>query len=158
MCRHAHAILDSLSRRDIYKEALTTVRFSTREIDRLEDASRAWLVSGLIDELKSFLVKKRSVAMNNAGLKLIRGAQEAVEYLTELYNQTRFIKAELLLGKVDKLRSLLRVTSAEKKVRFIGGMQEITMKSDLEFWPFENEYWEDELGGYVFDIVSSCKK
>lgn len=156
--RHAHAILDSLSRRDIYKEALTTVRFSTRELDRLEDASRVWLISGLTDELKSFLVKKRSVAMNNAGVKLIRGAQEAVEYLTELYNQTRFIKAELLLGKVDKLRSLLRVTSAEKKVRFIGGMQEVTLKSDLEFWPFENEYWEDELGGYVYDIVSSCKK
>ena len=156
--RHAHAILDSLSRRDIYKEALTTIRFATREIDRLEDASRMWLVSGLIDELKTFLVKKRSVAMNNAGVKLIRGAQESVEYLTELYNQTRFIKAELLLGKVDKLRSLLRVTAAEKKVRFIGGMQEITIKSDLEFWPFEGEYWEDELGGYVYDIVSSCKK
>ena len=156
--KYAHSILDSLSRRDIYKEALTTIRFSTREIDRLENASRAWLVSGLIDELKSFLAKKRSVAMNNAGVKLIRGAQESIEYLTELYNQTRFIKAELLLGKVDKLRLLLRVTSAEKKVRFIGGMQEITMKSDLEFWPFENEYWEDELGGYVYDIVSSCKK
>ena len=156
--RRAQPILDALSRRDIYKEALTTVRFSTRELERLESASRMWLVSGLIDDLKVFLMKKRSVAMNNAGVKLIRGAKNSVSYLSELYNQTRFIKAELLLGKVDKLRSLLRVSVAEKKVKFIGGMQEVSLKSDLEFWPFEGEYWEDELGGYVYNLVSSCKK
>ena len=156
--RHAHAIIDSLSRKDIYKEALTTVRFSTRELERLEDASQLWLRSGLIDELKVFLARKRKVAMGNAGAKLIEGARESVEYLTELYNQTRFIKAELLLGRVDKLRSLLKVHTAEKKTHFIGGMKELARKSELEFWPFENEYWEDELGGYVYDIVSSCKK
>ena len=63
-----------------------------------------------------------------------------------------------MLGRVDKLRSLLRVSTAEKKANFIGGMREIARKSELEFWPFEEEYWEDELGGYVYDIVSSCKK
>ena len=156
--RNAHVVIDSLSRRDNYKEALTTVRFSTRELERLENANQLWLRSGLIDDLKAFLIKKRSISMSSAGAKLLEGARESIEYLTELYNQTRFIKAELLLGRVDKLRSLLKVSSAEKKANFIGGMREIARKSELEFWPFEEEYWEDELGGYVYDIVSSCKK
>ena len=77
-------MVDSLSRRDIYKEALTTVRFSTRELERLESANQLWLRSGLIDDLKAFLIKKRSVSMSSSGAKLLEGARESIEYLTEL--------------------------------------------------------------------------
>ncbi|MEY2987598.1 MAG: hypothetical protein RJB13_1119, partial [Pseudomonadota bacterium] len=36
------------------------------------------------------------------------------------------------------------------------GMKELDLKRQLEFWPFEQEYWEDELGAYVYNIDSRC--
>jgi hypothetical protein len=37
-------------------------------------------------------------------------------------------------------------------------MQELNVTQDLEYWPFEGEYWEDELGGYVYNLDSKCNK
>ena len=37
-------------------------------------------------------------------------------------------------------------------------MEELKIDQKLEYWPFEGEYWEDELGGYIFNINSQCSK
>jgi hypothetical protein len=35
-------------------------------------------------------------------------------------------------------------------------MQKLNINQTLEFWPFEGEYWEDELGFYVYNMASRC--
>ena len=96
--------------------------------------------------------------MTDAGLRLYRQAVGFYKYLVELSNQTKLITAELLLGKVDALRAQLNIETAPKKDSFIGGMQTLQIGQDLEYWPFEGEYWEDELGGYVYNVASKCPK
>ena len=64
----------------------------------------------------------------------------------------------MVLGRVDALRAQLKVGTADKKANFIGGLQSLNVTQDLEYWPFEGEYWEDELGGYVYNIESLCAK
>ena len=44
----------------------------------------------------------------------------------------------------------------ESDANFIGGLQELKVGQDLEYWPFQGEYWEDELGGYVYNVNSKC--
>ena len=61
------------------------------------------------------------------------------------------------MGKISKLRGKLNIKSGEEnKVNFIGGLQELKVGQDLEYWPFQGEYWEDELGGYVYNVNSLC--
>jgi hypothetical protein len=31
------------------------------------------------------------------------------------------------------------------------------LNQTLEYWPFEGEYWEDELGFYVYNLDSLCR-
>lgn len=155
--RSAWAIFDHLSRTDIYRESGNTIRFADSESARISRAPRKWQASGLLDELNAFLSDKKKAARSSAGSRLFSLGKEYYDYLIDLSNQTKFINAEMLLGKVDALRSKLKAgASVKKKSNFIGGMKSLDVGQDLEYWPFEGEYWEDELGGYVYNISDEC--
>jgi hypothetical protein len=157
--RNAWDIVDSLSRTDRYNEAGSTIRFADRELARLSRAPVSWSGVGLTDELSDFLSKKKEAAGSGVGKALYDQAVDSYKYLMDLSNQTKMINAEMLLGKIDKLRSRLNIANQPgKKESFIGGMQPLSVGQDLEYWPFEGEYWEDELGGYVFNIGDACGK
>jgi hypothetical protein len=156
--RRAWAILDALSRTDVYKEAGNTVRFADNELARLSRYSGVWSQNGLQDEISSFLRNKKTAAVNDAGKRLYEKATGYYAYLKDLSDQTYGINTEMVLGRVDALRSQLKVGTADKKANFIGGLQTLNVSQDLEYWPFEGEYWEDELGGYVYNIESLCSK
>ncbi len=156
--KEAHPILDSLARTDVYKEAGNTIRFTDNELARLTRYNGRWGSSGLQDELSSFLRNKKASAVKDAGKRLFDKGTGYFAYLKELSDQTIGINTEMVLGRVDALRAKLKVGTADKKANFIGGLQELNVSQDLEYWPFEGEYWEDELGGYVYNIDSICGK
>jgi hypothetical protein len=150
-------ILDSLSRTDTYRDASQTISFADAETAKLSRAPSKWKSTGLIDELNDFLSKKKFAAANDSGRRMLNNARGSFSYLQDLSNQTRFINLDMQLGKIDKLRAELNVTqSNDKNVNFIGGLQELEVGQDLEYWPFQGEYWEDELGGYVYNLDSKC--
>src|SRR5690606_28159623 len=111
----------------------------------LRNLSGRWVSVGLRDELARFLNGKKEAAIRDAGKRLYRQAAAQYAYLQELSKQTELINAELLLTKVDILREKLQVGTADRKANFIGGMEELKIGQDLEYWPFEGEYWIDEL-------------
>jgi len=149
-------ILDALSRSDFYKEAGNTIRFSDNEIARLSQQKGRWASSGLAEELSDFLSKKKALAISDSGRRLVEKARGYYGYLKELSDQTQLINAELVLGRVDAFRKQLNVGTAEARAQFIGGLQALVVGEELEYWPFEGEYWEDELGHYVYNIDSKC--
>jgi hypothetical protein len=154
--REAWPLFDALSRTDAFREGAIAVRNSDSELARLSRYGVKWSSSGLQEELREFLGKKKAVAADEAGRKLYQKLSKQRDYLKELSRQTEFINAEMLLNRVDALRASLRVTTADKRINFIGGFQTLNLSQELEYWPFQGEYWEDELGYYVYNLDSSC--
>ena len=153
--RDAVEIIKKLSYVDAYKGARDTMRFADRELDILR-RYRKWEASGLLNSLQSFLQSKKSAAVSNAGRLMYREGATYYTQLLELSNQTKLIVAEMQLGKLAKLRSLISVGQDDKRIEFIGGLQKLNINQTLEYWPFEGEYWEDELGFYVYNMESLC--
>lgn len=153
--RKAEEIVKKLSQVDSFKEAMDTIRFSDRELNALRNY-REWQASGLLDSLNQFLESKKSAAVLDAGQRMYREGATYYTTLLELSNQTKLIVAEMQLGKLASLRALIKVTGEDRKTQFIGGMQKLNINQTLEFWPFEGEYWEDELGFYVYNMASRC--
>ena len=153
---NAEQVLKKLSLVDSYKEARDTIRFSDRELDALGSYKGRWGSSGLLDTLEKFLKDKKGIAVRDAGRRLWEFASTFYAQLLELSSQTKMIVAEMQLGKIDVLRSKIGVNSQKQRVEFIGGMQELNIRQELEYWPFEQEYWEDELGYYVYNLESQC--
>ena len=156
--KKAEQVIKKLSSIDAFKGARDTIRFADRELDQLR-GYRKWRGSGLLDSLKSFLSSKKRAAISSAGRLMYKEGTSYYTQLLELSNQTKLIVAEMQLGKLAKLRSLISVSKENKKrVEFIGGLQKLNINETLEYWPFEGEYWEDELGFYVYNLESQCKK
>ncbi|MEI6397175.1 MAG: hypothetical protein WCO71_00250 [Pseudomonadota bacterium] len=154
--RSAWSILDALSRSDAYKESARAVRYSDAEIARLSGIGGKWGSSGLTEDLKDFLSKKKQVAKADSGDKLFDQAAASLEYLRTLSNQTKLIQADMFEGRVDTIRRSLNVTQANDRKVFIGGLQPLQIDQQLEYWPFQGEYWEDELGYYVYNLDDKC--
>lgn len=155
--RNAEQVIKKLSSIDAYKGARDTMRFADRELDMLRKY-RSWSSSGLLTNLRTFLSSKKKGAISNAGRLMYQEGTSYYSQLLELSNQTKLIVAEMQLGKLQKLRSLINVDRGRKKVQFIGGLQKLKINETLEYWPFEGEYWEDELGFYVYNLDSRCQK
>lgn len=154
--KSAWSILDSLSRSDAYKESSRAFRYSDAEIARLNGMGGKWGSTGLTEDLKDFLNKKKQVARADSGKKLYDQAAASFEYLRTLSNQTKLINADRLEGSIDSIRRNLNVTQANDRKVFIGGLQPLEIDQQLEYWPFDGEYWEDELGYYVYNIDDAC--
>jgi tetratricopeptide (TPR) repeat protein len=153
--RRAEEIVKKLSQVDSFKEAMDTIRFTDRELNALRNY-REWQSSGLLESLNQFLESKKSAAVLDAGQRMYKEGTTYYTELLELSNQTKLIVAEMQLGKLASLRALIKVTGEDKKTQFIGGMQKLNINQTLEYWPFEGEYWEDELGFYVYNMASRC--
>ncbi|MCX6131607.1 MAG: hypothetical protein NTX25_21420, partial [Proteobacteria bacterium] len=154
--RRAEEIVKKLSQVDSFKEAMDTIRFTDRELNALR-GYREWNAVGLTESLNQFLESKKSAAVLDAGQRMYKEGTNYYQELLELSNQTKLIVAEMQLGKLANLRALIKVTGGEdRKTQFIGGMQKLNINQTLEYWPFEGEYWEDELGFYVYNMASRC--
>lgn len=156
--RGATEILRKISTLDAYKVSRDTIRFSNREISSLKSFRSAWSNSGLYSSIRKFLMLKKSSSIKNSGKRMVELAKNHYSLLLNLSNQTKLIIAEMQLGKIATLRSKISVGSKKEKSLYIGGMQKLSINDSLEYWPFEREYWEDELGYYVYNLNSQCRK
>lgn len=152
----AAEIADSVSRSDAFKEGQQVVRALDRERSILRSRSSR-LGEGMVTVLRKALEDLRLATAERTGQQGFDLAVQLFRYLQDLSNQVRLINMELLSGQTDALRSEYQGESFGSDSSEWGeGMKELDLKRQLEFWPFEQEYWEDELGAYVYNIDSRC--
>jgi hypothetical protein len=95
----------------------------------------------------------KSVAIDNAGDVARNRYERLIAELQDLLNQATAIQIEIInamLGQLDKElqeQQVLVATKASKKIK---------TDSEHQMWPFEGEYWRDELGFYRQLIDSRC--
>src|SRR5262249_41108108 len=94
-----------------------------------------------------------SFAVDNAG-DLARGRyQRLLDELQDLQNQTTAILIEVLNARRGSLSQDLQgqqVTVAQSNAA------RVTADEEHYLWPFNGEYWRDELGFYRQQVVSRC--
>ncbi len=89
-------------------------------------------------------------------IQLLGGAfvkNSLIDYHASLiadFEKMSFIKLEMLSRAKDKL--LGRKSGGD---RFRGSI-EPSRRDDQYYWSFNGEFWNDELGDYVFGLESEC--
>ncbi len=97
----------------------------------------------------------RSFAVYEAGRVGRARLERMSEQLRELLGQARRIQFETATAEKGMLESQLRDQSYSSDKRKREGNFS-AMDDDHLFWPFEGEYWKDELGSYLYNIQSMC--
>jgi tetratricopeptide (TPR) repeat protein len=148
-------IVDAVSRTEAFKEGQTVVRNLDREKSLLR--TRGSRLDAVSEVLKDYFSELRTATAERTGQHAFDHALQLFRYLQDLSNQTRLINIERQAIVTDTIREEYQGDpGGADKTDWGEGMRPLNLKQQLEYWPFEGEYWEDELGAYVFNIDSKC--
>jgi len=131
------------------------IRRVDAELDGLRQASGAWGTSSLAATLIQDVEVTRSLAIDDAGGLARARLERVVNELAELISQIRKVKFETANAEIGQITNKLR--DEQYRPKDVRGIDDLT-KTDEEhvYWPFEGEYWKDELGSYVYTVKVKC--
>ena len=121
------------------QEILNTLAFSSNSLKRY---------------VSRMLAKRLDNTKKSSGRAIMQNLRSMRAQIVELSDQYDFIRYEMLGAKKEAiqeeaLRGEARIDSEMNRDFYV--------KNGYEYWPFEGEYWLDEIGNYYFLGTSSCE-
>lgn len=132
---------------------VTHLEIMERE-EALIDSQKSQWRDGVGEQLHKIIAEDRERLKRRAGLALLQEMVTTTTYLGDLLTQAEIIRFEV----VDARRGVINDLMA-------GGGLKDSSKDDIDFavstnkiyWPFNGEFWQDELGYYRYTEQGSCK-
>jgi len=124
------------------------------EQERFNKMPRAFQNSGVGARILQDIAAARSVAVDNTGNLAKSRYERLIGELVDLLNQATRIQIEIL----NAMRGQLNAEIANEQSLTAQAVEAIEVEADEEhvLWPFEGEFWRDELGYYRQPIGSQC--
>jgi tetratricopeptide (TPR) repeat protein len=132
---------------------LEYVKVLDKEEERLSKMPPEFRNASIGIRILQDIAAAKSVAVDNAGDLARNRYERLITELQDLINQAAAIQIEIInamLGELDKELQEQQVLVASK------ASKKIKTDSEHQLWPFEGEYWRDELGYYRQLIDSRC--
>ena len=127
-----------------------------RELERIKTLKPQWRDSEVGRSTVTLLRKQRKVYMKFAGVALANELGAVHDQLADLMGQEALIRFEVVSGEYEKYARAFRnpeVAEVDEGVEF-----DFATNPDVIFWPFNDEYWQDELGYYERVEPGDCKE
>jgi tetratricopeptide (TPR) repeat protein len=130
------------------------VRMLDEELNRFKAAPASFRTSGLGEQVQDALKFAREIAVKNAGELAMSRYQRNLDELNENLRNGDKLLIDITAASRNLLDEALQsgqVSKAESKIYGV-------VKPDEEhvIWPFNGEYWRDELGFYRQVVESAC--
>ena len=77
--------------------------------------------------------------------------------LRDLYEQAGFIRYEMITGRKDTLKKKIAGKETESQQIDEKNDRQFYIQNGYEYYPFQGEYWLDEVGNYHFLGKQSCE-
>jgi tetratricopeptide (TPR) repeat protein len=127
-----------------------------RELSQVQSADPAWKATAIAGVVLQDLTLQRSLAQNEAGQQALRRMKRVSKEIQELIKQAIKVEYETINGQKNKLEASLRNEQAVPAN--VANQMNINPDDEHLFWPFDGQYWRDELGYYRFRIQSQCSR
>lgn len=149
----ARIINTALSDRTLLRN-LDYVDVLVAEEGRLQSMPQGFKSSSVGERIVQDIGIAKGIAIENAGDLSHRRYERFLTELQELLNQATRIEIEIL----NAIRGQLSSELAGAQVTNVPGreMERIQTDSEHMLWPFEGEFWRDELGFYQQPVISKC--
>lgn len=123
------------------------------EVQKLEKLGGKAADRGLIGRLKGDIEAYRSLVIGEAGslaqARLVRIVKDLQRHLGSALK----IKGETLRAR----RGDISNAAAQEQAAAAAAHRELVADDEHIEWPYDGEYWIDELGSYLYDIKSECQ-
>jgi hypothetical protein len=123
------------------------------EIDSVDRRPAPFRESALVARVAPLARKARSRLLETAGRRLIARLESERATLRELIGQSLRLSYEIA-GREKELAGA--ASPGALMVQPHKDPPEVA--DDEELWPFQGEYWRDELGGYRYQLGQRCRR
>ncbi len=154
--RVQRAAAGALSDRTLVK-TIEYVNELDRELQSLEKADPAWKSTAVAGNILQDLTLQKSLAANEAGQLARTRLQRLTREIQDLIKQSIKVEYETLNALKGSLTAGLIGDQANVNPN-AKVVNRIVIDDEHYQWPFEGEYWKDELGYYRFKVSNKCEK
>lgn len=150
-------VLNELIGQPNIRRNLNYIKALEAEMERIKKLSIEWQTSGIGKYAKRVIDKRMKSTRSVIGKQAKNQLRRIKSELRDFFEQSDFLKFEMISGKKESLRKEIagkgvlkkQITDDETRSFFIG--------NGYEYWPFQGEYWLDELGNYHYVGVQACE-
>ncbi len=130
------------------------VRVLEEEENTFKSAPASFRNSPLGGDVQDALDLAKDVAVRNAGTLAKARFQRTIDEINEHLRDSAKILIDVTAAQRNKLEQAVQIGQVSKAESKIMGV----VKPDEEhvLWPFDGEYWRDELGFYRQVVISNC--
>lgn len=125
-----------------------------KEMERVRGQKDQWRDAGVAKALEEDLEKQRDIYLKLAGAALAIKLGAIRDGLINQLGQAEIIKFEVISGEYKRNMDAFKnpaKTTVNENIEFL-----FATNPELIYWPFNNEYWEDELGFYQRSEPGAC--
>lgn len=139
----------------------------SKELEKFEKLSSNFKNSPLGRYAKKLIALRAKKTEKKLGLIIKRHLFEIKTELRDFAEQVGFLRLEVVNMQKEEVKKQLSKKDDEAALTEMGEEKiQVDAKADrkfyiqngFEFWPFQGEYWLDELGNYHYLGVSACLK
>ncbi len=126
------------------------------EMDSIGERKDLFRYSELAKELNEGLKTERQQLLGKAGLLAKAKLEFELGELKELLGQALRIKFETSTKEKEFLEQQLLAEGGKKEV-VESYAYSVAVSDEHLYWPYEGEYWRDELGTYEYTLTKGCR-
>ena len=139
-----------------FKAMNDSIREVEAEMDGIAEQDEVFKFSGLAKELLEALKAEREELIRKAGLMASAKLYAEMESLKDLLSQGLRIRFETQSREKEFLEKQLQAGGKLDVVQEYG--YSVAVSDEELYWPYEGEYWRDELGTYQYTLTKGCKE
>ncbi|PID38468.1 MAG: hypothetical protein CSB49_05305 [Proteobacteria bacterium] len=149
--RYARSVL----RDKVLSKTFKYVEELDRELKQVQNADPAWKATAIAGVVLTDLTLQKSLAQNSAGDLAQRRIKRLVSEINELQKQAIKVEYEIINGQKNKISAEMR-KEQQAAARQATGTGHISPDDEHLYWPFDGQYWRDELGYYRVKLKNQC--
>lgn len=147
-------ILNALFEDQELKRVNSHITEMERELKVIQLAQSRWANSDLANYVIQTIMFTKDIAFDKAGQMAKARLARVVEELRDLQGKVDAIDIEISTS--DRTDTELSLNGVEMQRRLAIESKKRTPDAEHIYWPFDGEYWRDELGYYLYSIKTKC--
>jgi hypothetical protein len=152
-----YVVAQKISQEGDYQNSYGYIRMLLQERHIFNSLPAAWKSDSIGSYAKKVLDTRLSKAKSKAGRQIKNHLLAVKKELVELFEQEGFIRFEALNSKKEELKKEIAGKDVATKQVDENRARDFYIQNGYQYWPFDGEYWLDEIGNYHYVGTQSCK-
>jgi hypothetical protein len=150
-------VISSLMKQPLIKSNLHYYQMLEEEDALMKKMSPGWRESA-IGRFSQRILDRREASTRDLIGKLARNhLLKMKSELRDFFEQGDFLKYEMVSGKKETVGKEIAGKKIPRKQITDDAARDFFIVNGFEYWPFQGEYWLDELGNYHYVGVQACE-